>query len=191
MLGSESCGAQQRGCRTQTTEDLQRDLALQTTGLKRLVQASGLPGKGLGPKIGMCCTHQQQMTNADWQPCFCLCSDSFGLKQLFLESHASSCLLVVLGDPLRRRTCAEEYIYLCHMWKAWLECRWFQGISMYSINCLVNNIFFSRTLKLKASSFLDLTPTSQEIANMCLRANPVATLKFLPSLETFQNTWRC
>lgn len=65
MLGSESCGAQQRGCRTQTTEDLQRDLVLQTTGLKRLVQASGLPGKGLGPEIGMCCTHQLQMTNAD------------------------------------------------------------------------------------------------------------------------------
>lgn len=37
MLGSESCGAQQRGCRTQTTEDLQRDLVPQTTGLKRLV----------------------------------------------------------------------------------------------------------------------------------------------------------
>lgn len=68
---------------TEHTEDLQQDLVLQTTGLKRLVWAPALPGKGLGPEIGMCCTQQQQMTNADWQPCFCLCPDSLGLKQLF------------------------------------------------------------------------------------------------------------
>lgn len=43
---------------TEHTEDLQQDLVLQTTGLKRLVWATGLPGKGLCPEIGMCCTHQ-------------------------------------------------------------------------------------------------------------------------------------
>lgn len=46
----------------QSTEDLQQDR--RTTGLKRHVRASGLPGKKLGAEIGMRCTHQQQMTNA-------------------------------------------------------------------------------------------------------------------------------
>lgn len=90
-------------------------LVFQTTG--HVVRASGLPGKWLGFETGMCCT-QQWMTNTDWHPCFLPFFDPFGLKQLFVESHVSSCLRTGAERRFEAENVYKEYTCLCLMRKS-------------------------------------------------------------------------